>query len=682
MKHARVIVRRGGSPDPPGTGKMKRAQSIGSLRRKLSLAFLVLLSLKTALAQPWQWELYEGDFYNPTGFVSPSRFPNPGAVAIGDFNGDGRDDFIGIGEGSFTICMREDSLHWHCTQGSEDFNYPDALWARDLDADSADELVGFSWNSVTCWKATDSSDLVWQRRDDLLAGLYTPPELHKAIYGDYDSDGLLNALCWFNQGDCLSHLCLYERGTDGTWSLDSALFLEDWPFDFLYDGDLDHDGDLDFGIGAFPTDIPTLVAFGENTPQGLVTHVLPPFSTFGACLGGGDLDGDGQWEGLFLYIGYVDCHQVEVEPSEETFIQAVSFRYLGVPAGPVIGNFRTPHGTNIAALRSWAYGDPFFVMDAFALMEWSPTGWTDYDNGFDDAMGFQCIRANTADLNGDGRKDIVAVLVDYQMYGVVAYDWGLYPNRGNDSVDLYAARVRLGTLFLHNPDTAFSWPCIGDISGDGRAELAVLAQTSNNPRQVLFYEYSGEFPDTTFALRPEWSAGLPTGFARITLADIDGDSFAELIGYLNGQWRACFRRNGVWTEYPNVLPAFTSNAVSFADADGDGDLDLFTDSDVYLCVARSSVGGFRVPPSSFLLSASPNPFNPSTRITLSLPQSGRVEIEVFDILGQKVRDLLNDMLSPGEHSVWFDGSALPSGLYIARVSTPHHQAALKLLLLR
>lgn len=59
----------------------------------------------------------------------------------------------------------------------------------------------------------------------------------------------------------------------------------------------------------------------------------------------------------------------------------------------------------------------------------------------------------------------------------------------------------------------------------------------------------------------------------------------------------------------------------------------------------------------------PNPFNPTTKIKFSLPKSGFVKLEVFDIVGREVSTLLNEIKNAGEHTITFNGSLLFSGVY-------------------
>ncbi|MBZ0266175.1 right-handed parallel beta-helix repeat-containing protein [bacterium] len=74
-------------------------------------------------------------------------------------------------------------------------------------------------------------------------------------------------------------------------------------------------------------------------------------------------------------------------------------------------------------------------------------------------------------------------------------------------------------------------------------------------------------------------------------------------------------------------------------------------------------------PSSFkILSASPNPFNTTTRLRIEIPYTSNVTLTIYDLLGREVLQLIRDELSPGIHSVEFDGSSYAIGVYIAQVT--------------
>jgi hypothetical protein len=96
----------------------------------------------------------------------------------------------------------------------------------------------------------------------------------------------------------------------------------------------------------------------------------------------------------------------------------------------------------------------------------------------------------------------------------------------------------------------------------------------------------------------------------------------------------------------------------------------------------SMAPSFIASPASFGLSAYPNPFNPATEITFSLPTAGPVTVKVFDILGQQISVLQNGLLTAGQHRVTFDGAHLPAGIYFLRLEAASHLTTLKLVLLK
>jgi hypothetical protein len=63
----------------------------------------------------------------------------------------------------------------------------------------------------------------------------------------------------------------------------------------------------------------------------------------------------------------------------------------------------------------------------------------------------------------------------------------------------------------------------------------------------------------------------------------------------------------------------------------------------------------------------PNPFNPSTTIEFSIPQTSNVTIEIYNIVGERVASLVNKTLDVGYHRVNFNASNLPSGTYVYRL---------------
>ena len=88
-------------------------------------------------------------------------------------------------------------------------------------------------------------------------------------------------------------------------------------------------------------------------------------------------------------------------------------------------------------------------------------------------------------------------------------------------------------------------------------------------------------------------------------------------------------------------------------------------------------------PKSFSLDQNyPNPFNPSTTIRYGLPENEKVTIDIYDLLGRKVVELVNGEVSAGYHEVEFNAGNLASGIYLYRLSAGAFTQVNKMLLMK
>jgi len=83
-----------------------------------------------------------------------------------------------------------------------------------------------------------------------------------------------------------------------------------------------------------------------------------------------------------------------------------------------------------------------------------------------------------------------------------------------------------------------------------------------------------------------------------------------------------------------------------------------------------------------LLQNHPNPFNSSTKISWQSPISGWQTLKVFDVLGREVATLVNEEKEAGYHSVDFNASDLPSGVYFYRIQAGNFIDTKKMILLK
>lgn len=87
-------------------------------------------------------------------------------------------------------------------------------------------------------------------------------------------------------------------------------------------------------------------------------------------------------------------------------------------------------------------------------------------------------------------------------------------------------------------------------------------------------------------------------------------------------------------------------------------------------------------PERFSFSASPNPFNPVTTLNFTLQEDAQVDLTVYDLSGKLVRSLLNGWCEAGTYNVHFEGSNLPSGVYIYRLYAGGYSGSGKMVLVK
>jgi len=78
----------------------------------------------------------------------------------------------------------------------------------------------------------------------------------------------------------------------------------------------------------------------------------------------------------------------------------------------------------------------------------------------------------------------------------------------------------------------------------------------------------------------------------------------------------------------------------------------------------------------------PNPFNPKTNITFGIPEDNFVHLVVFNIQGEKVATLVSEQLPAGSYTASFDGSQLPSGVYIYKIQAGSFSQIKRMLLIK
>jgi len=77
----------------------------------------------------------------------------------------------------------------------------------------------------------------------------------------------------------------------------------------------------------------------------------------------------------------------------------------------------------------------------------------------------------------------------------------------------------------------------------------------------------------------------------------------------------------------------------------------------------------------------PNPFNPTTTIAFFLPEAGDVTLEIYNLKGQLVKQLIDEKKSAGKHTIEWDGQNAASGIYLTRLISGKQEIISKKMLL-
>ncbi|MBT3501169.1 MAG: T9SS type A sorting domain-containing protein [Candidatus Marinimicrobia bacterium] len=105
-------------------------------------------------------------------------------------------------------------------------------------------------------------------------------------------------------------------------------------------------------------------------------------------------------------------------------------------------------------------------------------------------------------------------------------------------------------------------------------------------------------------------------------------------------------------------------------------------------VTRTNSSEVKVIPGEFALHQNfPNPFNPSTEIQFDLPEAGNVYLAIYNLMGQKIRTLSSNEMTPGYHAIVWDGtndmgSQVATGMYFYSIQTSEFHATKKMLFLK
>lgn len=167
-------------------------------------------------------------------------------------------------------------------------------------------------------------------------------------------------------------------------------------------------------------------------------------------------------------------------------------------------------------------------------------------------------------------------------------------------------------------------------------------------------------PETTFY-------SLANSVKRIRFTHSDTDVvIAGNFGVTGTTIDLDFTKDGIWYDYFGSSQVDISGGSTSIEL-GAGEFKIFTTKQFSIVTSSEEDFAENGLPTNFKLHQNfPNPFNPSTKLTFEVAKTGKVQLEVFNLLGQRVAELVNDQRAAGIYTVNFDASNFSSGIYIAR----------------
>jgi len=265
-----------------------------------------------------------------------------------------------------------------------------------------------------------------------------------------------------------------------------------------------------------------------------------------------------------------------------------------------------------------------------------------------------------------------------------------------------------------------NYPAAGDVDGDSYPDL-VFSISSLDNGEVYVLKYDGTPYRPNLAEDGSWFAAVDGALGCAVLGDVSGDGEVDVLVRAGSVFPGvsyervlAFDRDGIllsgWPIFTFASPTAVTSTIHtpvLTDVDSDGSLDMVLSSDdgqVYVWNLETPYEPDNIPwgqylhdsrnsgilpkvdfptsaddaedapvPRSFTLSQNyPNPFNGVTTIQFAVERTGRVSLDIFNILGQQVRSLADDEYQFGNHSVTWDGSdsqgeQVASGVYFYRL---------------
>lgn len=531
---------------------------------------------------------------------------------------------------------------------------------------------------------------------------------------DLDNDGRPEILTSSRNNNQVS---VYPNNGDGTFGTRQDYYFY-YPTEIM-GHDMDGDGNTDILIGS--TEGFVVLKYGDGTLAiGDDNSGDIEAGRRISNIASADFDGNGTMD--LVSVGRVSNDiSVFLNNGDSTFISGGTVAAGTAPFAITTADFDQANGIDIAVTNRDSDNITVFLNDGSGNFT-SGTSYVSNDEPVaigaglfsDDAypdLIVTCYYSDSMSIyhnNGDGT---FAAKIDYETEPEpLAIAIGDHDGGGTTDVMVgtqYGVQVFPGDGggFFGAPNLRETYDAIREIwlaDFDGDSDMDILTLSDDSMLTMTFLnDGSGYHPDSFTVLNNNRRY-----MSSLDVADIDQDGDLDLaFGYESDYFINVMSNRGDGSfEYPvsYAMPHYAAPAC-LTDLNGDSYPELVTATTHYSSADNDSIFIFwnnqeafpldvdddpaNLPAQFALAQNYPNPFNPATAIDFSLERQTNVRIEVFNILGQSLRTLINEEKPAGDHTIYWDGKdntgqTVASGIYFYRMVAGDYSMTRKMLLLK